>query len=537
MIIKKIAVGNSHEAYIENNLTEDLNIISSDDNNKGKTIIIQSLMYCLGSEPVFPSSFKFEEYYYIIEIESNSKTFIISRKKDSFVLYVEKSILIFDNVSELKRYWTKNISSLPEIVKNGTPRIVDPDLFNQIFFVGQDKKDSSNISNKGFYTKKDFYNVIYSFAGLGEKTLRSEEISIEKEKLKRLIEEKKVLLQKNKILNSKNNSLNYISRHSDRIAFENKIKQIENIKDNLTVLKNDRNRTLNRRIKYENTLKELNSLNRTISTGELQCLDCHSTHIGYSSNDKKSFTFDVSTKEVRSQIIESITQKIESYSEEIEKQTSDINIYQQQLQDLLSDEDISLESIILYKEDTINIKQIESKLDSLETKISEIRSSIKESKSISNENIDKQNELMNEILEVMNDAYKQIDPNGTLFFDDIFTKKNIVHSGSEGTEFHLAKIYALAKVLKHPYPIVIDSFRAEDLSTHREQVVIDLFNQLNNQVIFTTTLKKQEIGKYNDVSNINHFDYSYHQPSKILQKEYVSEFTELTQKLMVDILN
>lgn len=196
MIIKKIAVGNSHEAYIESRLTEELNVISSDDNNKGKTIMIQSLMYCLGSEPVFPSSFKFGEYYYIIEFEFNGTTYIISRKKDTFVLYVERSILIFDNVSELKRYWTKNISPFPEIVKSGVPRIVDPDLFNQIFFVGQDKKDSSNISNKGFYTKKDFYNVIYSFAGLGEKTLSSEEISLEKAKLKRLKEEKKVLLKK-----------------------------------------------------------------------------------------------------------------------------------------------------------------------------------------------------------------------------------------------------------------------------------------------------------------------------------------------------
>ncbi|MFO1443287.1 hypothetical protein KDN24_08680 [Bacillus sp. Bva_UNVM-123] len=537
MIIKKIAVGNSYEAYIENRLTEELNVISSDDNNKGKTIIIQSLMYCLGSEPVFPSSFKFEEYYYIIEFEFNSTTYIISRKKDTFVLYVEKSILIFDNTSELKRYWTKNISPLPEILKDGIPKIVDPDLFNQIFFVGQDKKDSSNISNKGFYTKKDFYNVIYSFADLGEKILSSEEVLLEKAKLKRLKEEKKVLLEKNKILNSKDKSITYISRHSDRVALEDKIKQIENVKDNLVLLKNGRNRTINRRIKYENTLKELNSLNRTISTGELQCLECHSTHIGYSSSIKKSFTFDVSTKEVRNQIIESITEKINSYTEELEKQTSEINIYQQQLQELLSDEEISLESIILYKEDTIDINKIESKLESLENQISEISYSIKESESNSKETVDKQNSLMEDILKVMNDIYKQIDPNGNLIFDDIFTKKNEVFSGSEATEFHLAKIYALAKVLKHPYPIVIDSFRAEDLSTDREQIVIDLFNQLDNQVIFTTTLKKEEISKYNDVSEINHIDYSYHMPSKILQKEYVDEFTTLTQKLMVDILN
>ena len=34
MIIKKIAVGNSTEAFVEDGFTDGLNIISSDDNNK-----------------------------------------------------------------------------------------------------------------------------------------------------------------------------------------------------------------------------------------------------------------------------------------------------------------------------------------------------------------------------------------------------------------------------------------------------------------------------------------------------------------------
>ena len=37
MKILKVAVGNSNEAFIEDKFTEGLNIISSDDNNKGKS--------------------------------------------------------------------------------------------------------------------------------------------------------------------------------------------------------------------------------------------------------------------------------------------------------------------------------------------------------------------------------------------------------------------------------------------------------------------------------------------------------------------
>ena len=56
MIIKKMAVGNKSEAFVEENFIDGLNIISSDDNNKGKTIAIQSMMYALGNEPAFPTT-------------------------------------------------------------------------------------------------------------------------------------------------------------------------------------------------------------------------------------------------------------------------------------------------------------------------------------------------------------------------------------------------------------------------------------------------------------------------------------------------
>ena len=71
MIIKKMAVGNKDEAFVENDFNEGVNIISSDDNNKGKTIVIQSMMYALGNDPTFPTSFDYKSYYHYIEFEEN----------------------------------------------------------------------------------------------------------------------------------------------------------------------------------------------------------------------------------------------------------------------------------------------------------------------------------------------------------------------------------------------------------------------------------------------------------------------------------
>lgn len=68
----------------------------------------------------------------------------------------------------------------------------------------------------------------------------------------------------------------------------------------------------------------------------------------------------------------------------------------------------------------------------------------------------------------MNSVYEIIDPNGNLHFEDLFTKKDEVYFGSEATIYHLSCLYALSKILNHTYLIIIDSFRAEDLSTKKK---------------------------------------------------------------------
>lgn len=109
MKILIVAVGNSKEAFVESRFAKGLNIISSDDNNKGKTIVIQSMMYALGNEPTFPTSFEYQKYYYYVEFEEHEKKYQICRSRNGFVLSQGSSILIFDNVAELKRYWSKHI--------------------------------------------------------------------------------------------------------------------------------------------------------------------------------------------------------------------------------------------------------------------------------------------------------------------------------------------------------------------------------------------------------------------------------------------
>ena len=140
MIIKKSAIGNTQEAFIQPYFDERLNIISSDDNNRGKTIEIQSLLYALGNEPVFPTTFDYKQYYHYIEFIEGETTYHLCRYNDDFVLKYNNTLMFFNGVSELKRYWDNHIFELPHIIKNQIAKIVDPVLFFQIFLLGKTRK-------------------------------------------------------------------------------------------------------------------------------------------------------------------------------------------------------------------------------------------------------------------------------------------------------------------------------------------------------------------------------------------------------------
>lgn len=535
VIINTVAVGNNEEAFIEKSFSSGLNIISSDDNNKGKTILIQSIMYALGNEPLFPTSFNFKEYYYYINFTENNTIYELCRYKESFLLKYNSKMIPFENVSELKRYWTKHIFFIPEIIKEQAKIIVDPVLFLQLFFVGQDKKDTSNIAHCGYYKKQDYYEMIYSICNATGIDLDESEITNLKSLIKKLKSDKSTILKQHKILKKELNPISYLSNVNDRIMFEKKINEMEIIRQRIEDLRKERNTLKTRQAKWKTTHKELNSINRTIDCGELRCMDCNSTHISFSATRKKSYTFDISTTEMRNEIICSIQEKISAFSEEIERINREINKKQKELQEIMSDESITLESIVAFKQEVFNAADAEARIEEIDGEIHEAQDKINSAAITTQNNRSKQKEVLDAIVNSMNFIYKQIDAEGNLIFDDIFTKRNQIYSGSEATVFHLVKLFAIRNVLEHPFPIVIDSFRAEDLSTKKEQIVLDIYKKIPNQIILTTTLKNQELGKYDNIEYINHIDYKNHTPCKMLSADYLDEFKDIIAGLSVKL--
>lgn len=65
--------------------------------------------------------------------------------------------------------------------------------------------------------------------------------------------------------------------------------------------------------------------------------------------------------------------------------------------------------------------------------------------------------------------------------------------------------------------------------------MIDLFKKLNNQIIFTTTLKEEEGEKYSEQDKLNNISFSSHTTNKMLSVTYVERFMQAADEMMVTV--
>ncbi len=164
MIIKQVAVGNDDEAFISEIFGDGKNLIYSNDNNKGKTIILQSIVYALGDEPLFPKGFNYSKYKFFLQTEHEGSPLYICRIKDNFIISYKNELISFDGESSFKKWFDANVFTLPKIIKNERLIVCDFELFTKLFYLGQDRRDTSSVPSK-YFKKEDFINMIYSIYG------------------------------------------------------------------------------------------------------------------------------------------------------------------------------------------------------------------------------------------------------------------------------------------------------------------------------------------------------------------------------------
>lgn len=256
-------------------------------------------------------------------------------------------------------------------------------------------------------------------------------------------------------------------------------------------------------------------------------MDCNSTNITYKGQGKDSYSFDVSTPEMRKHIIDSIKEKIDNFSEDISRYDAEINKYQIELNRVMEEDDVTIENIVAFKSGFTSIEEIDSAITEIDNQITKLQGELDSGAKISEEAKEKRQKFFQKFIEDMNTISNVIEGTTDKKYNDIFTKRGAVISGSEETVFYISKLLATVRAIKHECPIIMDSFRAEDLSTEKENRALDLFIKLDKQCILTTTIKEEEKGKYDSFPQIHIIDYTEHTTNKLLSPDYNSEFTSI----------
>ncbi len=190
----------------------------------------------------------------------------------------------------------------------------------------------------------------------------------------------------------------------------------------------------------------------------------------------------------------------------------------------------------MFKDEILDSIKIDKFVSNLQKKLIEIKKLIEKNETKIVSNKERQKETLDNILSEMTNIYNKIDADGLLKFEDLFTKTGQTYSGSEGQEYYFCKLLALNNILSHQFPIIIDSFREGELSSKKENLMIDEFLKLKKQIILTSTLKDEEYDtdKYLKLTDVNVMDYSEVEDSKILNQSYVEEFIELLSKFEIN---
>lgn len=484
-------------------------------------------MYALGNEPIFPSGFDYKSYYFYTSIEHNGDIFEFLRKNNTIAVKQGDFVTIFHDTSELKYFVAKNIFALPYIIKDDFQKLVDLSLFYQLFFVGQDRRNPSNIVNSGYYNKQDFANMLYALSGCLTLTESIEKLKLLRSELKTCKSNIEVLSKRLTFYREHPEIASAVSRTADRENMEKERQEYQALNDAISAMLKKRARLTNRKIKLESLISELNSLNTQLKTGEIHCQDCGSSNITYVSGD---LSFELTNDLVRKNVMRSISESITLYATEITELQHRINQKQDELKLKIQKTPVPISNMLIYSETIRTYSEDEKRLSELHKKQDALEAEIEVEQNFQDTNSQTQSKVKASILASMNSFYKLIDPDGTQVYKDFFATKSMTFSGSEEQEYYFSRTLAIFWHLKLDFPIIMDCFRKGELSTKKENIMIAEYQKTGVQVILSSTLKDEEYSsgtKYYDIDGVNAINYESNPNSHILQSIYCEQFMSL----------
>ena len=206
-----------------------------------------------------------------------------------------------------------------------------------------------------------------------------------------------------------------------------------------------------------------------------------------------------------------------------------------ELSELMKDDDISIENLILYKNDIMGAIPIDQQIYELDKQITSLKDQIIKISNRSNQNKDLREKVYNKFIEYMNLFYDKSESEDPLIINQIFTNNDVNYSGSQGTLYLMSRIYACSRLMDSDFPIIIDHFRGGELSSIKEEKILELFLALNKQIILTCTLKQEENDKYANNNSVHDISFDGVTKFKLLQPKYNKEFRDELKRFHINL--
>ncbi|WP_305372291.1 hypothetical protein [Photobacterium leiognathi] len=155
--------------------------------------------------------------------------------------------------------------------------------------------------------------------------------------------------------------------------------------------------------------------------------------------------FDVSNNDVRRTILSSIEESIKEKQFAVSELTYDINALQGEVNKEMRSTPPDLFQLAFFKDEILEEDQYDEEVIKISRKIENLNKQLSDSSSRTDINGRQKSEIIRSVVKLMTQFHELIDPYGKLRFEDIFSKRDTIYSGSDGQEYYFCRVMAIQK--------------------------------------------------------------------------------------------
>ncbi|MBP5583739.1 MAG: hypothetical protein J6X43_07280 [Bacteroidales bacterium] len=487
------------------------NLLTSNANHLGKSLICKSLYYTLGAEVFFSEAWKNENSMYVLQFVLDSKVYNIARKNKLFIIwdnngYKEKFYLVKNLQEKLNQIFNFHIML---IGKNESKSLIDsaPVFMYVPYYIDQEygwTPETKSFNNLAQFDKEERRNALYYHVGCLDENYVNVSLSLDKAKdeLLNLEKERKTCLEVISYME------NMLENNGDIIVNETELtNKISDNRNKLNQILNEIEQHRNKIINFENECEKLSKEKETIEAflgkkqkpvnqKSVQCPNCGNTiELNFTETFHKEYI-----KETIHAELADIDLKIQKLKEKIEVENNNFINASNQLKSL--EQNITIDQNIYNR--YIKMRSAKEMLTENRTHLGEIDAQIEKiNQTVSN--WQKLKKAYDESKKKADDIYRNnllklfaqlnVKTREIININEYRMGDDIPASGAYKARVILAKYYALLLTKQSfnkgiiDFPIVIDSPRGDEQDKDNAKTIMNFIlknSDINNQVIVAT---------------------------------------------------